>query len=116
MKSTNKPYKGPFIISEADFRMLTVAQAIEQLGNTTEQTGIKDIILIYPPAHINRLRDLLTQSPASWVLRNIKTEFYRKLYSVLNIMKIREWTKKGTEWKKTKEIPVGFDFLKPPEL
>jgi hypothetical protein len=114
--NTKEPLNFPSIIGEADFRMITVAQAIEQIGNTTEELGTKDIILIYPPAHIDRIRQLLTESPASWVQRNIKSELYRKLYSALDITNIREWTRNGNDWQKIKQTPIDFDFLKPPSI
>lgn len=112
LESTNKPSSLLRIMSEADFRILTVVHALEQLGRMPGVVRTEDLILIYPPEHIKKIKAMLQEGSENWVKNNIKFDAYKLLYSWLNIMNIREWTKEGDRWEKTKSIPVDYSFMK----
>lgn len=100
----------PTVIGEADFRILTVVRALEQLGKATNTIQTKDVILIYPPAHIDKMRAILSQGSENWIQTNIKFDIYKTMYSALNLTNIREWERTGDDWQKIKKIPIKFSI------
>ncbi len=109
--ATNAPPNLPAIVSEADFRVLTTAHALETLGKMTDTIKTKDVVLIYPQAHIDKIRTVLSQGSEDWVRTNLKFDFYKALYSELNIVNTREWTRTDTGWDKTKQIAIDYSFI-----
>lgn len=109
--ATNTPSNLPEIVSEADFRVLTAAHSLETLGKMTDTIKTKDVVLVYPQAHIDKIRAVLSKGSEDWIRTNLKFDFYKALYSELNIVNTREWTRTDTGWDKTKQIAIDYSFI-----
>lgn len=111
IRAMNKPLELPSMISEVDFRTLTVAHALENLGEMTDIIKTKNVVLIYPPIEIDKIRAILKLGSENWARTNLKFDFYKALYSALDIIKTREWTKTSAGWEKTKQIAIDSNFI-----
>lgn len=100
------PPKLANFIDENDFRHLTVAYALEKLGKTTDQVKTENIALVFPEAHLNGIAKILAHGTKMWIQEKVKFDYYKLLYSWLDIMNIREWTHVGEEWQITNQIPI----------
>ena len=92
------------IISERDMRMLTVAYAIKDIA-TRPGVRATDLILIYPPSEIARIKSILNgNDPVS----GAQLDMYELLYGYFGIMKIREWKRQEDGvWRRTASFPIN---------
>lgn len=108
MQGYNPPDLPGAIISETDFRILAITRALEQLGQATQEIDIRNIALVYPPAHIERIQEVFQAGGVAKQLGNLKFDFYKAIYNWQDILRIREWHSNGSTWTRTLNLPINF--------